>query len=110
MIFAYMIAPTVGIVLLVLGVKIAKGNIDLLHSYHRNNVSDEDMHAFGRMMGMGIILFGLGIVLFGILSIVTELTKQKLYMTIGDFLMVIGIVSGIVLMVYAGRKYNRSGK
>ena len=48
----------VGIIVIVLGVQNLKGNIELLHRYHRKRVSDEDRLPFGRKVGTGTVIAG----------------------------------------------------
>ena len=104
--FASIITLIIGIVCVLLGVQNARGNISSLHSYHRHRVSEEDRLPFGRMVGLGTIIVGVGIILFSILSAVTLLTDNDVYILIGDAVMIIGIVVGLCISFYAMKKYN----
>ena len=46
----------VGIILCVIGILNMKGNISSLHSYHRNNIKEEDIKPFGKLVCLGTVL------------------------------------------------------
>lgn len=104
---AFLITTIVGIVLIVLGISNTKGNINSLHSYHRNRVSEKDKPVFGKLMGSGLIICGISIIVSGLLSIIGELTGKPILFTIGTCLMTIGLVTGVGIMIYATTKYNK---
>lgn len=95
------ILSLIGIVFVVLGISIwRKDNIQLFHDYHIDKVSEEDKHAFCRMSGCGILIMGLGMLLAGIIVGITDSLASFIFLAIG-------FVSGLVLLVAAGIKYNR---
>ena len=89
----------VGLALVVIGIMNRKGNISLLHSYHKKRVKEEDVIPFGKQVGTGTIIIGIAIVLAGILSI------SNCGM-IRDVVIGIGLVIGILIIFRAMRKYN----
>lgn len=103
---ASIITLIIGIICIFLGAQNAKGNISSLHSYHRHRVSEKERLPFGRLVGLGTIIVGGGIILFSILSAVTFLTDNDVYIFIGDAVMIIGIVVGLSISFYAMKKYN----
>ena len=52
----------IGIVFLVIGILNLLGNVNLLHSYHRDNVKEEDKKPFGKLVGIGMIIVGLSLI------------------------------------------------
>ena len=52
----------IGLVLIVIGIFNTKGNISLLHSYHRKRIKEEDIKPFGKKVGIGTIIIGITII------------------------------------------------
>ena len=89
----------VGLLVVVVGILNMKGNISLLHSYHRKRVKEEDILPFGRIVGIGTIITGSTIVAAGIAGLFFE--------NIVNIILISGFVPGIGLIVYAMLKYNK---
>ena len=89
----------IGIILIVVGILNAKGNISMLHSYHRKRVKEEDVIPFGKKIGAGSIIMGLTIIVAGITDLLS--------LDIANIVLIIGFIPGIVLIVYAMMKYNK---
>lgn len=104
---AFIILIAVGAVLVILGISNMKGNISSIHRYHRQNVTEENKAAFGKLMGIGTISCGAGAMLFGVLSILSELTAQSIFMTAGAYLTAVSLAVGIGILIYATIKYNK---
>ena len=102
------ISVLVGIACLVIGILNMQGNISMLHSYHINNVTEENKLPFGRTIGVGMIVVSLTLIIYGVLFIPAELTKESIYMTIGNVVLIIGFVLGIGICLYAVKKYNKN--
>lgn len=105
---AFLPAFLVGVLCIVLGICHRKGNISLLHSYHRNNIAEEDRLPFGKEVGLGIILCGAGICLQSILATATLLTEIKLFLTLGNVLLTLLLAAGLFITFRAIKKYNGS--
>jgi len=90
----------IGLILIIIGIFNMKGNISLLHSYHRKRVKKEDIIPFGKKVGIGSIIIGNTII---IASILTNLN----YITIGNVLLAIGFILGLIFIFYAILKYNK---
>lgn len=103
---AYIGPMLIGVICIVLGVYNTKGNIYSLHWYHRKRVSEEDRIPFGKMVGRGTIIIGISLLIFGGLSLATELLKNDLYVLIGEVIVIIGMIVGLVMNFYAMIKYN----
>lgn len=89
----------VGAFIIVLGILNAKGNISMLHSYHRKRVKEEDVIPFGRRIGAGTIVIGLTI----IAAAITDL----LSLDIANIVLIVGFIPGVILIAYAMMKYNK---
>ena len=97
----------IGIIIIVLGIFNMKGNISSLHWYHRQRVTESNRILFGKIIGIGTIIIGCSIIIVGILSIVSELLKQDIFLIIGETVLVIGLITGLIFNFYAMIKYNK---
>lgn len=96
-----------GIFISVLGFSNVKGNISSVHWYHRKRITEENRLSFGRMIGLGTIICGISLVIFGCLSFFAEKTQMDIFTIIGVVMVVIGLVIGFALSLYAMIKYNK---
>lgn len=102
------IVPIVlGIFISILGTFNMRGNISTIHWYHRQRVTEQNKIPFGKTVGLGTIIIGVSITIFGILSLASELLKMDIFTIIGSVIVVVGIVAGFVLSLYAMIKYNK---
>ena len=101
------VAAIIGILCIVLGISNMKGNISLLHSYHRNRVSEEDRRPFGKKVGLGTVICGGGLCLMGIFQGIAYFSEKSIFSIIGSVLLVICLVIGLVISFAAMRKYNK---
>ena len=95
-----------GIVICVLGIRNMQGDISTLHSYHRSRVREEDVKPMGKLVGLGTIIIGVSVIIYSILLFVTLKTALDIFNLVGAALLIVGIVIGLVLNVYAMKKYN----
>ena len=103
----FIITMLLGIACIVLGTLNMKGNISTLHWYHRKRVSEENRLPFGRLVGLGTIIIGVALIIFAVFALVTTLTSNNLFYTIGGVELIVGLVIGIVISFYAMFKYNK---
>ena len=96
----------VGVIFLAIGIQNMKGNISMLHSYHINNIKEEDKPAFGRAVGLGMFIMAAALIVYGALFIPAELTGNGIYMTVGGAVLAVGLGGGIVLTLLAIKRYN----
>ena len=68
-----------GMICIILGLYNRKGNINLLHSYHRHRVLESDRIPFGKMVGLGAIIIGSSIIIFNVLTIITSIFKMEIF-------------------------------
>lgn len=78
-----------------------KQKITLLHDYHYRHVRQEDIPAYTRRMGIGLIVMGVGIGITGILNLFGSSAWFWLPLTAG-------IIAGFVIMHLAQKQYNGS--
>ena len=104
---AFIISALVGALCVGLGVSIMKGNIELLHSYHRHRVSEDDRLPFGRIMGIGTIIIGVAVILMSVLSAIAVYTENNLFSSLGMVVMAIGTAAGLTVSIIGLIKYNK---
>ena len=97
----------VGVIIIFLGIMNIKGNLSLLHSYHKKRVSEEDRIPFGKQVGLGTIIIGIGIIVFSILSSITLYTENNTIILVGTAFLIVGIILGLVISFCAMIKYNK---
>ena len=103
----FLAAAVVGVMCIVIGIMNTRGNISMLHSYHRKRVTEEDILPFGKRVGAGMIIVGIAIIIFSALSAITLKTDNQLFTVIGVAVMLIGMVAGFALIFHAMKKYNK---
>ena len=96
-----------GIFLCVLGRFNMKGDISSVHRYHRARLTVEDKAPFGRLVGSGTLIIGLSTIALGCLSFLAEITQIEIFTVIGSVIVVIGILIGLAMCLYAMFKYNK---
>ena len=95
------IVAVIGIVFITLGYLMwKKEKITLLHSYHYEKVSPSDKNAFCKISGWGVISIGIGLLVTAVIIGIAD--------SILSFIaFALGFVVGLILLIYAGAKYNR---
>ena len=100
-------AEGIGIILLIIGILNTKGNISTIHRYHRHRVSEEDVLPFGKLVGAGTISAAVALMIMGAMQYLAEVTTVAILATVGSVIMILGIVSCVMLCLYAMIKYNK---
>ena len=89
----------VSLLLIVMGLLLwKKQKISLLHSYHYQNVKKENIRAYCRQMGIGLIIMGAGIGITGFLHL--------LCCSVWWISLTAGFAAGFAVMHCAQMKYN----
>ena len=101
------ISAIIGVVCIIIGISNRKGNISLLHSYHRKRVSEEDRLPFGKMVGLGMIIVGIALIIMGVLSFIANSLQESIYSIIGTVILIVGLAVGSGISFYAMIKYNK---
>lgn len=104
---SFIVTLIVGIICVVLGASNMRGNISTIHSYHRHRVKEEDIIPFGKGVGLGTIIIGIAIIVFSVLSTVTLYTDNKIFILVGNVILIVGIIVGLVVSFRAMIKYNK---
>lgn len=97
----------IGIILIMIGYFNTKGNINSLHWYHRQRVSEEDRIPFGKAVGRGTILIGISLEVYALCALTDMLLDMKVFSTIGSVITVTAVVIGLIMMFHAMIKYNK---
>ena len=97
----------IGIACIVIGVLNMKGNIKMLHSYHINNIKEEDKIPFGRLVGIGTLVIGISLIIYGSLNVAYTINQNDLFVVLSNILLVIGLIIGICICLFAIKKYNK---
>lgn len=90
----------IGTLLTVLGIFNMKGNIASIHWYNRRKVTKENQKPYCMCMGLGTLIIGVSLIAAGIIQAFAGVE-------IGSIFIAVGVVIGLVLMLYAQFKYNR---
>ena len=94
------IVGLIGIIFVVLGCLMwKKEKISLLHSYCYDKVSAEDKKTFCTISGIGILFIGIGLLVTGIIIGITDSALSFIAFAVG-------FVVGLVMLIYAGVRYN----
>lgn len=96
-----------GIVCIIIGITHRKGNISLLHYYHRKRVSEEDRVPFGKIVGLGTIIIGIALISMGCLSFLTKSLQESVYSIIGSVVLIVGLSAGLGINFYGIIKFNK---
>ncbi|MBR3789267.1 MAG: hypothetical protein IKJ86_04705 [Clostridia bacterium] len=82
---------------IILGISIYKGNIELIHSYHQEDVTDKI--GYGKAMGKSLILFSLPLIISGTIAFFTESLLPVI-------ILIVGMIVGFIPIVKTQNKYN----
>ena len=97
------ITIVVGMALCVLSVCLYAGDIELLHSYHRENVKEEDRKALGISTGLSLLVGGLGTTTSGLLALIF---RENINSYIVLAILFGSLFVSIVLLFIFIKKYN----
>lgn len=93
--------PT-GIFFIVLGILLwKKQKISLIHDYHHSHVQAQDVKAYTRLWGIGLLIMGIGSCLTGIIDIVFHTEA-------GWIVFIMGFAIGFLIGNKAQKNYNGS--
>jgi hypothetical protein len=89
-----------GICITILGIFNLKGNISSIHWYNRLKITEKNRKKYGKSMGIGSLIIGICMTITAILQMIFY-NENIWYIT------VIGIIIGLIFMIYGQIKYNR---
>ncbi len=100
MLIGLLVFLAVGALCLGLGLEIwKKQKIDLIHAYHTRHVKPEDVPAYTKWMGLGLIAIGAGCVLTGVMVFLLECNS-------GWLALPAGFAGGFLLIAKAQRTWD----
>ena len=102
-IISAVVSTVVGIVLLIVGFLIRKGNVSILHSYHYKNVTDID--AYSKEMGSAVMFMSIPACINGFMTLFAHI---KIVSVISAALLFIGIIICVMHLLKVQIKYNGS--
>ena len=85
----------------VIAVRICKGNTDMIMQHHQTRVTDPA--AYGRVFGRGMLVMAAAMFLSGCVGMIDRLAAAP-WISLG--ILVVGLIIGIAMIVYAQKKYN----
>ena len=101
MLVGFLIETAVGLLCVVFGLLIwLRQKLSLLHDYHYQNVKQEDVPAYARLIGIGLMIIGAGICVTGIFNLMAS--------SLWWVPLLCGFVAGLLVMHKAQMKYNGS--
>lgn len=103
----YIMPIIIGAFIIFLGIQNLRGNISTLHRYHRKRVSEQDRLPFGRMVGIGTIICGDAIILKACFEYVAMKTGNPIFGVISNILLIVCLIIGFVIIIFAMFKYNK---
>ena len=101
------VCAIIGVICIIIGISNRKGNISMIHSYHRERVSEEDKAPFGKAVGLGMIIIGVALIVMCGLMTLASVMQQSIYATIGIVALVVGLAVGLGISFYVMIKYNK---
>ncbi len=89
-----------GICITILGIFNLKGNISSIHWYNRLKITEENRKKYGKSMGIGSLIIGICMTITAILQMI--FCNENIW-----YITVLGIVIGLIFMIYGQMKYNK---
>ena len=96
----------IGVVFIIIGILNLRGNIKMLHSYHRDKVKDEDKKALGKKIGVAMIIIAISIIANGVLTYLSLILRNSILEYVGMGILGVGLAVGLAINLYAIKKYN----
>ena len=104
---AFLVTLIFGVLISAMGIINMMGNINTLHWYHRQRVTEENRKPMGKLVGLGTLIIGVSMIFFAILFLVFETTKLDVFLWMGSGIIAVGFVIGLLLNIYGIIKYNK---
>ena len=89
-----------GICITILGIFNLKGNISSIHWYNRLKITEENRKKYGKSMGIGSLIIGICMTITAILQMI--FCNENIW-----YITVLGILIGLIFMIYGQMKYNK---
>lgn len=102
-IISAVVSTVVGIVLLIVGILIRKGNVSILHSYHYKNVTDID--SYSKEMGSAVMFMSIPACINGFMTLFAHI---KIVSVISSVLLFAGLIICVIHIFKVQTKHNGS--
>ena len=102
-IISAVVSTVVGIVLLIVGFLIRKGNVSILHSYHYKNVTDID--AYSKEIGSAVMFMSIPACINGFMTLFAHI---KIVSVISSVLLFAGLIICVIHIFKVQTKHNGS--
>lgn len=96
----YLTLIALGVMLIILGAFNLKGNIATVHWYNRRKVTKENQLPYCRLVGWGTLVIGAAMV-------ISAVVQAMISIEAGAYIIMVGIVTGLTLILTAQFKYNK---
>ena len=103
----FIVSLFAGVVCIVIGIFNIKGRIGTLKRKHRKRVTQEDLPVFSKLIGLGTIIMGIALFLNGVFACLQYFTGNAVWDYAGMSVLIVGLVVGGIISVYAMIKYNK---
>ncbi len=94
-----------GLALSIISIFLSLGHINLLHEYHRYNVSEENKKRYGLSIGLSLLIGGVGMTISGLISIIVNNEAIMGYMMIVAY---VPLFISIILAFIIIKKFNKT--
>ena len=102
-----LIPALLGLVIIFLGFTNVKGNLSSIHWYHRQRVTEENKAVFGKLIGRGTMLIGMGLIAFSLFAYAAKQLQMPYLLAGGSVLLMVTVIIGLAVSLYAMIKYNK---
>lgn len=92
----------VGLLSLILGIMICKGNTMLIHDYHQMKIREADKSAYGKDFSKGIFIIALSMFISGVIA----LFGYSATMVTALIVLFAGFIIGFIMIARVQKKYN----
>ena len=96
----------IGVVFIIIGILNLRGNIKMLHSYHRDRVKEEDKKPLGIRVGIAMLIIAVSIITNGVLTYLSLILRNSILEYVGMGILGVGLAVGLAINLYAIKKYN----
>ncbi len=89
-----------GLCFIALGIYNIKGNISSIHWYNRTRVTMDNAKKYAKLIGIGTVVIGSSMIVTEVLKLIFDIEEIT-------YLLILGVVVGLIFILYAQIKYNK---
>ena len=86
-----------------LGIRINRGDLNLIHDYHQKKVKEEDKAAYGKAFSKGMFGMAASMIVSGVVALFGE---SKSFMIASLVVLFLGFAISIAVLLRVQKKYN----